>query len=151
MLKILPLVINLHHIQPQVNKILQVLMNPPSLLPKLTSKLDEILSSWSLLEKHSHRPMGLFHSPHIIQKCNFCVYSPILNYSWKFLNHKMLLFFTFKRDSMMPGNTNTFLTRKLVFSCHNVHIQLLFIWRVYTVSGKSYLLTALVATGLQDT
>ena len=80
MLKRLPLVINLHQTKLLVHERLQVLVNPPSLLPKLTSKLDEILASSRLVAKHSHKARVLLHSDQIMQESNFPVYLPVLEH-----------------------------------------------------------------------
>lgn len=65
-LKRLPPVINLHQTKPSVHERLQVLVNPLTFLPKLTSKLDEILASSRLVAKHSHKARVLFHSDQIM-------------------------------------------------------------------------------------
>lgn len=72
----LPLVINLPWTKPLVCKGSKALAKPPSLFPKLTSKLGEVLASLRLVAKRSHKVV-LLHSDPIMQESNFPVYPPV--------------------------------------------------------------------------
>lgn len=112
----LPPVINLPWTKPLVCKGSKALAKPPSLFPKLTSKLGEVLASLRLVAKRSRKVKVLLHSDPISLYIHQSQSTNSLNYSWKFFSCKICLgyFFIcfFHKDDTISSNNNTFLTGK---------------------------------------